>query len=784
MKALVVALPLSLISCAQSLSPFGGSDLSTITIGHIDGVDYDYAILRAVGLNRAGIDRSDQDITFPEVEQGKNISQKVSVGTYRFELSYYYQGQIVYSSASCDEEAKKSQIHTVYKNEEDNHFSIYICTADGGDPLNLKYNISPLYSTNTQKQEQRNRIDADGVAYTYFGGRVRPRHAREANFAIYRDFPAFYFENRTFEMEVIDRTGAGIKEIEINLTTLRRMNGGPGKPTGRFFFSGNPSPAGYSHVCENNYFQPVGDLSGPGPYKYQCFVRYRMPPNRYPEGWIIKERNFVPGERFEMEITFNLEVIPSSQGPGSGRGAANYYSRAWLLELGKPGLLAWDATGELLGTTTQSYRDSVPLKPVMLSGGATTISADTSGQPAAMMSQTASNIAPQNIQAFVEGRRIFHTDFITGRHHDAENGVFSELVGKAGPLFINSSCTACHVNNGRSKAYPENQPLNDLIFKIGSQEGDQIQAHSTLGKTVQTQSTSGSSESTVSAMFQYKNVQFTDGTSQQLRYPSFTFSDSSIQSFSSRVPRPLVGMGLLEAIDELSILRHADEDDQNNDGISGRPSIVVDPQTRERRLGRFGWKAERFNVIQQVSGAFKTDMGVSSPLHPENDGSTEISTEQLEKVATYVSLLGVPPRRNIDSEAVKKGEELFFSSNCARCHIPSMETGNHHPFAELRNQVIFPYSDLLLHDMGEDLASTLGGEGGASGSEYRTPPLWGLGRAEEVAEGQVGYLHDGRARTLLEAILWHGGEAESAKEKVRQLSREQREQLIAFLKSL
>jgi CxxC motif-containing protein (DUF1111 family) len=252
----------------------------------------------------------------------------------------------------------------------------------------------------------------------------------------------------------------------------------------------------------------------------------------------------------------------------------------------------------------------------------------------------------------------------------------------------------------------------------------------------------------------------------------------------------------LEAISESTILERSDPMDADSDGISGKPNHVWDRESQSVRLGRFGWKANEPSLLQQSAGAFLGDMGITSFLFPDenctspqsdcqqapNGGPTEIADDDLHKVELYSSVLAVPVRRNHDAENVLRGKELFFVIGCEGCHRSKVVTGTHPKIAALSNQTIFPYTDLLLHDMGEDLADGRP-DYEATGSEWRTPPLWGIGLFQTVNDHTF-YLHDGRARNLTEAVLWHGGEAQASAERFKQLSRAQRQDLISFLESL
>jgi CxxC motif-containing protein (DUF1111 family) len=248
-------------------------------------------------------------------------------------------------------------------------------------------------------------------------------------------------------------------------------------------------------------------------------------------------------------------------------------------------------------------------------------------------------------------------------------------------------------------------------------------------------------------------------------------------------------MGLLESIPEATLLSRADPEDCDGNGISGRASFVADPVTKELRLGRFGWKAEKVSVEHQVADAAAADLGVYTHIIPGPSGEEELSVEDVARLTTYMRALGVPAQRDVNDPKVKQGEVLFRTVGCANCHAPDARTGETHPFVELRDQSIRPYTDLLLHDMGPDLAdaSELGAAqtqaSPPAASEWRTPPLWGVGLSETV-QGQVSLLHDGRAHSVLEAVLWHGGEAETVRQRFTMLSTAEREALLSFVQSL
>lgn len=295
---------------------------------------------------------------------------------------------------------------------------------------------------------------------------------------------------------------------------------------------------------------------------------------------------------------------------------------------------------------------------------------------------------------------------------------------------------------------------------------------------------------------------FADGTPYSLRQPTYTIENlpygdlASDVSFSPRIANQMIGLGLLEAISEDALLGFADPNDANGDGISGRPNYVWDALNNREAMGRFGWKANQPNLIQQAAGAFNGDMGITTSLFSSQSctavqadcvamasgGDPEISDEELLLVAFYSGSLAVPAQRNADNAQVQRGEQLFMDAQCSSCHIPETTTGIHPTIPQLSNQTIHPFTDLMLHDMGEGLAD---GQDNfqASGSEWRTAPLWGIGLFGTV-NGHTYYLHDGRARDLSEAILWHGGEAQASRDAYINLSSADREALLAFLKSI
>ncbi|MBC7541174.1 MAG: c-type cytochrome [Candidatus Sericytochromatia bacterium] len=262
---------------------------------------------------------------------------------------------------------------------------------------------------------------------------------------------------------------------------------------------------------------------------------------------------------------------------------------------------------------------------------------------------------------------------------------------------------------------------------------------------------------------------------------------------SPRLTPSLIGMGLLEAIPAAAVLAAADPDDRNGDGISGRANQVWDEVAGRAALGRFGWKANIPTLTQQVAAAYHNDMGITSPRFPTESvtgqsqvtgpvGPPEIDADRLKATVHYLRTLAVPDRRAIASGQIRRGALLFNQANCVACHMPTQRTGAFPDAPEVGRETIHPYTDLLLHDMGAGLADGRP-DFLATGSEWRTAPLWGLGLRAAV-QGQLSLLHDGRAHSVTEAILWHGGEAAAAKDTFRTMPRQDRSALAAFLNSL
>jgi CxxC motif-containing protein (DUF1111 family) len=351
-----------------------------------------------------------------------------------------------------------------------------------------------------------------------------------------------------------------------------------------------------------------------------------------------------------------------------------------------------------------------------------------------------------------------------------------------GPDYNEDGCLSCHLD-GTQRTGPASTPPGMLV-RI-SDGGAPVAGY---GTQLQTRSTTGHPEATVTPRWTDVHGHYPDGTPFTLRRPDTkivtrTPLPAGVQ-FSTRTAPPIIGLGLLEAIPVASLEAAADPDDRNHDGISGRVSFVADPTSPTGvSVGRFGWKASQPSVASQTTTALREDMGITATPGPGGAAVSppEIDPDTLADLIFYNRTIAVPVGRSTTSPSATRGAELFEKIGCAACHTPTQHSGPD-AVAGLANQTFHPYTDLLLHDMGPGLADGRP-DGSASGSEWRTAPLWGLGRRVEVT-GREAFLHDGRARTPTEAILWHGGEAAAARERFEHLSASDRAALAAFLNSL
>ena len=442
-----------------------------------------------------------------------------------------------------------------------------------------------------------------------------------------------------------------------------------------------------------------------------------------------------------------------------------------------------------------SEADVLALLQIQLGGDTTVISTNRNS-----FGLAAANLTILERRAFEVGDSFFSRNWVTApASTKARDGL--------GPTFNAQACSSCHTLDGRAQPPADNDdPERGLLFRLSIPGVDPVTggpvADPTYGGQLQDRAIL-----TVPPegrfLIHYREIPgaYEDGAPYTLLQPEYSFAELAFGPMhpelmvSPRIAPAVFGMGLLEAIPEATILAQADPDDSDGDGISGRANLVWDARQGATRLGRFGWKANVPTVEQQTAGAFHGDIGITSPLFtaencPANQtdcqsaphgGVPEIGAERLGNVVFYNQTLAVPAMRDVDDPQVRDGARLFLKSGCAACHTPRHVTGQH-PVPAVSGQVIFPYTDLLLHDMGAGLADGRA-DFLATGQEWRTPPLWGIGLIENV-NNHTRLLHDGRARSIAEAILWHDGEGQAAREAFRKLSRAEREALLRFLESL
>lgn len=641
--------------------------------------------------------------------------------------------------------------------------------------------VSPLFSpsdaTNPPTVFTRS---TDGVLITRGAGRVRGRHEKQESFA---PFLENYFDNRTYGFLIEDWTPLGMKQIRVTYLPVSM----PDHDGNRITNWRSWKEQGNNATFESNRYavdiMPAGIPTTPpfttptAPFAFQQNALETS-------ASIPGDRQMVVGQNYEFEI--GVFILPSALvTPGS---RDSYYTDTFRYQIGVGGLTP----------NNMDYAAAPGPIPNARLGADTTIAwiLDDAGQAGPQaeeymyFDEFALNIQMENVQNFVMGRRLFHTDMNTGAHFEApgpaltlmqdDNPTMPQEMGKSGPLAQTASCVNCHINNGPGQLITA--PLDatsSMAFKLPA---------GVLGGQLRP----SQGTATVSSMTT-KMVTLGDGTAVTLTRPVFTVTDKSgnALAYSPRLARKVFGMGLLEAIDEQTLLVRSDPLDCNQDGISGRPSYVKDPTTGALKMGRIGWKAEKISVEHQVADAANLDLDVGTSLIPNSMGAAGFTADDFTHITTYMRLVGVPPQLNATDPQVQAGEQIFKTTGCSDCHVTDAVTGSNHPFSELHNQAIRPFTDLLLHDMGSDLADNSGvplpdptdAAAPPGASEWRTPPLWGLGKYALI-NGHTNLLHDGRAASPEEAILWHGGEAATVKANFMALSAADRASLLAFLGSL
>jgi CxxC motif-containing protein (DUF1111 family) len=403
-------------------------------------------------------------------------------------------------------------------------------------------------------------------------------------------------------------------------------------------------------------------------------------------------------------------------------------------------------------------------------------------------------LTAQEVNLHLQGDGAFDQTFVTYP---------SVQAGGLGPNFNQNSCVNCHIRNGRGSSPQFSGDLSSgLLLRISlaglGTYNDAISVPG-FGTQLQTKAIFGvTPEGKITIAYSPITETLADGTVVTLQKPIYSITDTYISlpngtQISPRSPPPVFGLGLIDALSTSSILAQADENDSNGDGISGRANYVWDYETNQIKLGRFGLKASSYSLFHQTASAYHQDMGITnmlftsescatqtncvSGLNPNND----IDQNTLDITTFYTKSLGVPARRNTKDASVIAGKALFASLDCIKCHTPKQVTGTS-TVGTLTNQTFFPYSDFLLHDMGNELADNRN-DFLATGTEWKTTPLWGIGLAK-VVNSKAQFMHDGRAKTIQEAILWHGGEAQTSKNKFKQLSAKDRTDLLNFINSL
>jgi CxxC motif-containing protein (DUF1111 family) len=426
------------------------------------------------------------------------------------------------------------------------------------------------------------------------------------------------------------------------------------------------------------------------------------------------------------------------------------------------------------------------------------------------LSHPSANLDFEDQQRFLVGNGLFRKEWATAPSStQASDGL--------GPLFNARACQSCHIKDGRGHAPATvGGDASSLLVRLSVEpdaEAARLIAAGALpaapepvyGLQLQDNAAAGlPPEGKVVIDYDEEAVTLAGGEVVTMRRPALSIERPGFgplalgTMMSARVAPAMAGMGLIEAIHPADIMALADPQDRDGDGISGRAAVLSDG-----RLGRFGWKALAPSVASQSADAFSGDMGLSSPLRPDHFGEctagqapcrdmphgaqprlgdTEVPQDLFDLVVFYSENLAPPARRDVDGDRVLAGKQAFYAAGCVACHRPKFVTSRDAAHPAQRFQLIWPYSDFLLHDMGEGLADGRP-EGAADGDEWRTPPLWGIGLAKQVS-AEAGFLHDGRARTLAEAVLWHGGEAQAARDHFAAMEKQERDALIAFLESL
>ncbi len=708
---------------------------------------------------------------------------------------------------------------------------------------------------------------ADGTLVTQIGGRVRDRHAREqpdtpGTGDPYDLFAAHYFERRSHQITIYDNVSSANPANHI-LTVVVRPQWWLYGTNFRSGFIGRrdgdlPGPTAVALYGDNGGMKrlPVGALLSNQELKTP-YAGYDALPSDPSDDYAVdlsvppKDGEFVLVKQITNSaslkrplqtgdlIEFELGIFLAGDKSDPNLGRFNYYSDVTVYKVGSQGARAW-YRGPSSDPTLIPW-DSHMIPDEALTGGTLmTLQEDTSNQPEMNFMQAGTNIAGINIQSFQEGRRLFHTSFLTGTHPEPGNPVFTAQAGKAGPKFQQPSCIACHAEDGKSTP-AQAGALSTMVVLTGDSgaSGNPVPdarfgGHLEQGLITDAGKTFDGRQAILSiASYKTTSGTYADGTAYTLQAPQYALTDTSGKALdmpahmSVRAAPHLAGMGLLEAVPEAALQALATASASDPDGAVGKLQIVTDLKNPAlKRVGRFGWRATSATVEQQTAAALNGDIGVTTSIIPKrlcglataatdcraaDTTQAPLSDGDLDLLVKYLSLLAVPPARHFAGEQplgvtgptivaqsaaqtnaqiaaenamqarVAAGKNLFSQLRCTACHLPTLTTGTAHRFAELRGQAIQPYTDLLLHDMGPDLADTFP-QGNATAQEWRTAPLWGLGLLASI-NPNVRYLHDGRARTIEEAILWHGGQAAASRDRFKALSADDRQKVIDMVVS-
>jgi CxxC motif-containing protein (DUF1111 family) len=604
--------------------------------------------------------------------------------------------------------------------------------------------------------DQVNARVVDGVAITEGVIRVRRRHENDMDFSKYNPF---YWEGRRAWFKVEDYTPRGEKKMVFTLRTEWPQDYTPNRG------------ADFSAIYKGD---PLGDETGRSKFAMNTRMRHLGGFTHFEQelGELSFRQN--PEDlKVGKQLTFEFRFFNTESHPGWAKQKKHnphnlfaYYSEFFRIKIGEPGLLIDNFESPTDPASAKSY-----------AGGRTTIPT-VRVEPWAALQQHALNLKPENAQAFLSGRAWFHTDMVSGKHlsdpaDDKPSIFFDEMQaarkGLAGEAYNTRSCNSCHIHNAGALLPALGEPVHTTVLRLADPD-------SPHGKQLQTDG-SGREGTVTIGRYETHEVTLEDGTAVELSKPIFLIAGARAVEVSPRTPPAIIGAGLLEAVPDETIV-----------GLAKFSSGEI--RRVGNKIGRFGWKAGQPTVNDQTRSALLEDMGV-----------VKLGPSAMVELEAYVSLLGVPPRTNPRRPDVVLGEKIFFDLNCQQCHSPSLRTGKSR-FSELSEQTIHPFTDLLLHDMGEGLSD---GSSSPLASKWRTAPLWALKNKRHAADDQVGrfrsgdiqvtyldtqkaanqnpiqLLHDGRARSLAEAILWHGGEAGGSVKAYKALSQKERSLLESYL---